>query len=85
VELHQRHHRATTRGQRLLLRFFNSSALVLSNRNLVKRAVPRPPGTVPGGLAGMAELRTSAFPARRPGGGRGRSKARLSFPLSEES
>jgi hypothetical protein len=33
-----------------LLRFFNSSGLV-------KRAVPRPPGTVPGGLAGMAELR----------------------------
>ena len=52
---------ATTRGQRALLRFFNSSGLV-------KRAVPRPSGTVPeAGLAGMAELRV-LVPGRAGGG-----------------
>jgi hypothetical protein len=48
-----------TRGQRALLRFFNSSGLVK-----VKRAVPGPSGAAPEGLAGMAELR-----ALVPGGG----------------
>jgi hypothetical protein len=41
---------AATRGQRALLRFFNSSGLV-------KREVPGPLGAAPEGLAGMAELR----------------------------
>jgi hypothetical protein len=44
AELHHSAHK------RRLGRFFNSSALG-------KPAVPRPLGTVPGGLAGMAELR----------------------------
>jgi hypothetical protein len=48
---------AATRGQRALLRFFNSSGEE-------KRAVPRPSGGPPEGLAGMAELRPLF-----PGGG----------------
>jgi hypothetical protein len=44
---------AATRGERALLRFFNSSGLV-------KRAVPRPSGAAPEGLAGMPELRAWA-------------------------
>jgi hypothetical protein len=58
VELHQRHHPRAAGAPAL---FFNSSALV-------KRAVPRPSGTVPGGLAGMAEL-APLFPGG-PGGGK---------------
>jgi hypothetical protein len=56
---------AATRGQRALLRSFNSSGLV-------KRAVPRPWGTAPEGLAGMAELRRLF-----PGGGAGGAKPLL--------
>jgi len=56
-----------TRGQRALLRFFISSGLV-------KRAVPRPSGTVPEGLAGMAELRVLV-----PGGAGGGAKHVLAF------
>jgi hypothetical protein len=58
---------AATRGQRALLRFFISSAVV-------KRAVPRPSGTVPEGLAGMAEL-APLF----PGGAGGGTKYVLAF------
>jgi hypothetical protein len=53
---------------RSALRFFNSSGLV-------KRAVPKPSRAARQGLAGMAELRVLV-----PGGGRRRSKTRLSFP-----
>jgi hypothetical protein len=54
-------------GQRVLLRFFNSSALV-------KRAVPRPSRAAREGLAGMAEL-APLF----PGGAGGGAKHVLAF------
>jgi hypothetical protein len=56
--------------QRALLRSFNSSGLV-------KRAVPRPSGAAPEGLAGMAELRVLA-PGEGAGGGAPRTF--FSFP-----
>jgi hypothetical protein len=53
---------AATRGQRALLRFFNYSGEE-------KRAVPRPWGAAPEGLAGMPELRP-LFPVHRGRTGR---------------
>jgi hypothetical protein len=58
---------AATRGQRALLRFFISSALV-------KRAVPGPSRAAREGLAGMAEL-APLF----PGGAGGGAKHVLAF------
>jgi hypothetical protein len=64
AQLHPVAGSAATRGQRALLRSFISSGLV-------KRAVPRPSGAAPEGLAGMAELR----PLFRGGGRRRKAVA----------